>query len=166
MKCQEARSLIAAERDGTVESREHATLESHLAGCDACRRIRIDLAAALESWRAGTTQAVTPNVEQEWLAVRRRRRDASQPGDTAAQRTRNTTFAWLALPLAAAAAVALVLFFPRSGGVDAAAGIGGPAIARADSVEVPGGRASTMVFVDDKSGWLIVWASDAVADGG
>jgi hypothetical protein len=33
--------------------------------------------------------------------------------------------------------------------------------ARADAVEAPGGNASTMVFVDDRSGWLIVWASDS-----
>jgi hypothetical protein len=32
---------------------------------------------------------------------------------------------------------------------------------RADFVEAPGRNASTMVIVDDKSGWLIVWASDA-----
>jgi hypothetical protein len=31
---------------------------------------------------------------------------------------------------------------------------------RADSIEVPGSNASTMVYVDDKSGWLFVWASD------
>ena len=165
MKCQEAHSLIAAERDETVASREPAQLEAHLAGCDACRRIRLDLAAALESWRAGTAQVAAPSVEQEWLAVRRRLRGATQPGDETARRTRHTTFAWFALPLAVAAAMAFALFFPRSAGDGSAAAAHSPAIARADSIEVPGGRASTMVFVDDKSGWLIVWASDAVADG-
>jgi hypothetical protein len=38
---------------------------------------------------------------------------------------------------------------------------GKPHVARADAVVAPGNNASTMVFVDDKSGWLIVWASDA-----
>jgi hypothetical protein len=33
-------------------------------------------------------------------------------------------------------------------------------MASAESVEAPGDPASTMVFVDEKSGWLIVWASD------
>ena len=165
MKCQEAHSLIAAERDEAVGSREHAQLEVHLAECEACRRIRIDLAAALESWRAGAAQVATPNAEHEWLAVRRRLRSATQPGDETARRTRNTTFAWFALPLAAAAAIALALFFPGPPGDDSGAVARSPTIARADSIEVPGGHTSTMVFIDDKSGWLIVWATDAVADG-
>jgi len=68
---------------------------------------------------------------------------------------------WRALPVAAATAIAAVIFLPRSAPDQPPPGTDGPAFARANSVEVPGAPASTMVFVDEKSGWLIVWATDA-----
>jgi hypothetical protein len=62
-------------------------------------------------------------------------------------------------PLAAAAAAAvLFVSLPRPGSRTVA--FSEPTV-RADFVEAPGRNASTMVIVDDKSGWLIVWASDA-----
>ena len=39
-------------------------------------------------------------------------------------------------------------------------------VARADFVEAPGAKASTMVYVDDKSGWLFVVASDETRQSG
>jgi hypothetical protein len=70
---------------------------------------------------------------------------------------------WLTLPLggAAAAAIAVFVSLPPEKPQPPVA-VSPTPTARAEFVEAPGNNASTMVFVDDKSGWLIVWASDAV----
>jgi hypothetical protein len=59
-----------------------------------------------------------------------------------------------ALPLGAAAALAAVAVVGPSWTDDE----GPQAVARAEFVEVSG-NASSVVYVDDKSGWLVVWAS-------
>jgi hypothetical protein len=157
MNCREAQSQILTPPEGVPDPSRHALLEGHLAHCAGCRRVRDDLAAALTSWRTDVAQAVVPDPEKEWYAVRRRIRGGAETGRTDA-RPRRTLLTWIALPLGAAAAAAVALFVApqfQSGTLSPAA------IAHVDSVEAPGNNASTLVFVDDKSGWLIVWASDA-----
>ena len=93
-----------------------------------------------------------------WGCVRRRIRHESAPA------ARRPLFTWLVLPLgvAAAAAVAFTLFVPSTVPTVVPAPIADATqVARVDSVEAPGNNASTMVIMDEKSGWLIVWASDA-----
>lgn len=157
MNCREAQSQILTPPEGVADPTRRALLESHLAHCAGCRRVRDDLAAALETWRSDVAQAVVPDAEKEWYAVRRQIRGGAEAGRAAA-RPRRTLFTWIALPLGAAAAAAVALFVApqfQSGTLSSAA------MAHVDSVEAPGNNASTLVFVDDKSGWLIVWASDA-----
>ncbi|WP_414660410.1 zf-HC2 domain-containing protein [Horticoccus sp. 23ND18S-11] len=158
MNCREAQNRIFAERDGTLEANERAALDGHLAQCDACRKVRAGLAAAITSWQNEATAAQVPDAEREWHAVRRRIRHESAPA------ARRPLFTWLVLPLgvAAAAAVAFTLFVPSTVPTVVPAPIANATqVARVDAVEAPGNNASTMVFVDEKSGWLIVWASDA-----
>lgn len=160
MNCREAQSQMFAERDGAQGISPRAELESHVAHCAACRHIRDDLAAALATWRADVSQATVPDPEREWHAVRRRIRGAGDASH-ADSRPRRHWLAWITLPLGAAAAVAVAIMVslprPPSGPVAAFPEM----VAHADWVEAPGRDASTMVFVDEKSGWLIVWASDA-----
>jgi hypothetical protein len=120
------------------------------------------LAAALDTWRSAATRAAVPDPAREWSALRRRLRDASAPAATRPTAGRPIQWAWLAIP-AAAALVALAILRPPFGPGDepAASPAMSAVAARADAVEAPGGNASTMVFVDDRSGWLIVWASDS-----
>lgn len=161
MNCREAQSQILTSPEGVPDPSGRALLEGHLAHCAGCRQVRDDLAAALTSWRTEVAQAVVPDAEKEWHAVRRQIRGGAEAGQPAA-RPRRTLFTWIALPLGAAAAAAVALFVApqfQSGTLSPAA------IAHVDSVEAPGNNASTLVFVDDKSGWLIVWASDATPTG-
>jgi hypothetical protein len=118
------------------------------------------LAAAIESWRTETVRVRVPSADREWQALRRRIRGGAEAAGAATPSTRRMSFAWLALPLAAAV-VALVLVLPFRHSSGPGPGLSATAVARADAVEAPGKNASTMVFVDDRSGWLIVWASDA-----
>ena len=160
MNCREAQTQIFAARDGAPDESPRAALEGHVAHCAACRPIRANLAAALGAWRTDSARAIVPDAEREWHAVRRRIRGGADVGSTAT-RPRRSLFAWLSLPFgaAAAAAVALVVLQQQRPAATLA-GFGDVVTARADVVEAPGHNASTMVFVDDKSGWLIVLASD------
>ena len=158
MNCREAQDRILTERDGALDETSRAAVALHVAGCADCRRVRADLTAALESWRADVANVIVPDAEREWHAVRRRMR-GGETGTQSPARSRRSLFTWIALPLGAAAEAALALFISPSPRFDPAP------VAHVDSVEAPGNNASTLVFVDDKSGWLIVWASDATPTG-
>ncbi|MBL9210668.1 MAG: zf-HC2 domain-containing protein [Opitutaceae bacterium] len=158
MNCREAQHRILTERDGALDEPSRAALAGHLADCAGCRRVQDDLTAALSAWRTEVANVTVPDAEREWHAVRRRIRGGETGADRPA-RSRRSLFTWIALPLGAAAAAALALYVSPSPRFDPAP------IAHVDSVEAPGNNASTMVFVDDKSGWLIVWASDATPTG-
>lgn len=163
MTCREARHLLfssdsrasAAPAEAGAGGPSPAALDAHLAACPHCRQVSQVLRATITDWRTDASAVAVPAAEREWLELRRRiHRGAAEERRPLARRL----LPWVALPLAAAAALA-VLLVDRSGPALSSAGPT-PAVARADSVEVPGG-ASPLVYVDDKSGWLIVWASDA-----
>jgi len=158
MNCREAQDQILTASDGLRAEGSRADLASHLAGCAGCRRIQNDLEAALSTWRTEVATVAVPDAEREWHAVRRRIRGAGDAAQSA-PRSRRSLYTWIALPLGAAAAAALALLISPSPRFDP------EPIAHVDSVEAPGNNASTLVFVDDQSGWLIVWASDATPAG-
>lgn len=165
MNCRQALSLIATEREAPNEASVCADLESHLAVCGSCRRARSNLAALLGAWRAQASAVNAPDAGREWRELRRRHRGAGEVAVPLRGRG-HRPFAWLSLTLAAAAAMALALFLPHTAPDPAIKTAFLPAVARVESVDVPGGNTSTMVFVDDQSGWLIVWASDAGGNAG
>jgi hypothetical protein len=76
-------------------------------------------------------------------------------------RPRRNFAPWFALPIGAVAAAAIAFYVAPTTPKAVSPTPTKTHVARADSVEAPGNNASTMVFVDDKSGWLIVWASDS-----
>lgn len=111
------------------------------------------------TWRQDAAKVVVPDPEREWHAVRRRIRGGAALGNVAAaSHPRRNIFAWLALPLGAAAACAIAFVALRHNSGPAHAGR--PQIAQADYVEAPGNNASIVISVDDKSGWVFVVASD------
>ena len=167
MNCREAQSHLFRERDAALDNIQRVALDGHLAQCDGCKRVREDLTAALTVWRIETTQVTMPDAEREWHAVRRRIRGGDEAGAAHTARPRRNLFSFIAVPLGAAAAVALALFVsPKLSSDLPAEGHAGATLARAHPVEVSGSSAPTMVFVDDKSGWTFVWATEAAAKRG
>ena len=166
MNCREAQDQIFTERDSAPDASRRAALEGHVASCAACRKIRADLAATFAMWRTDAAKTPVPDPDREWYAVRRRMRGGVDSGAEVTVAPRRNLMRWIAIPVAAAAALALSLSVVLQ--KPAPDGVRGPArpVARLDSIELPDNKASTMVFVDDQSGWLIVWASDAPAIGG
>ncbi len=160
MNCREAQDQIFAERDGAPNDNRRAALATHVAECAGCRQMRDNLAAALGMWRTEVEKVTVPDAEREWYAVRRRIRGGVAAGtETTTARSRRI-ISWVAVPIGAAAALAVALFVspPKSEIADPGAAV--THVASAESIDVPSNTASTTVFVDDKSGWLVVWASD------
>lgn len=154
MNCHEAEHLIFSGDDPAAGRDRSAGLAAHLADCAACRSRHDALAAALSTWRARIRSAAVPDSDRAWTDLRRVLRHGGVDSARSAR-----VPAWLATPLAAAAAFACMMVLAP----DAPISTSSPEprhFARAEFVEVPSRTASTVVYVDDESGWLVVWASD------
>lgn len=162
MNCREVQNLLFAEREPALDHPQRAAFDGHVAGCAACRQVRDNLADVFATWRTTTENTVSPNADQEWQAVRRRLRSEANTG---AGRRHWNLFPWLAVPLGAAAALGVALFVASPTTRPTPSGPPTAPTARAIAVEAPGNNASMMVFLDDKSGWLFVWAADAPKQG-
>ena len=155
MNCRKARYDIFRERDGRLGSAGQGALMEHVTQCTACRRVRENVAAAMKAWRSEVDSVRVPEANIEWQKVRREIRQEPRPGGSA----RHSIMKWLALPLAAAAlAVALFIVIPspETGGQAASTA----AASGVNDGSAPSETASTVVFVDDKTGWVFVWADD------
>lgn len=162
MNCREAQDQIFAERDGALDATQRAALAAHVAGCPDCRRVSSEVAAGFEAWRTLARNVTVPDSEREWHAIRRQIRGGVAAGEVRLTPSRPGWLTWLVAPLAAAAALALALVISLPSGDRPASPATSPdLVARADSVQVGGRNSSTMVYVDERSGWLIVMASDA-----
>jgi len=182
MTCRDIESLILTERDGALTPAERAALSEHIAACPACRELRTQLAASLEAYRAGVASVPVPEVDAAW-------RDLQAKIHAPVRSKKKSPLApviWFGAPLAAAAAVAFAFILgggspasrlPSPVSQDIASVSATPApvsslpppvshpydpsiIAGADFVEAGDPNASTMVYVDKESGWLVVWATD------
>jgi hypothetical protein len=161
MNCQDATNLLFAERDRTLARIEREALDEHLAGCPDCKVLRAGLADAATAWRETSAATAVPDPGGEWRVLRERLRPAPVASHGKPRHRRSTWIAWTGLPLAAAAAVALVVWlqprpFAPSSDPDVAA------TARAEFVEAGDRSAATVVYVDQESGWLIVWAAPSL----
>jgi hypothetical protein len=159
MNCPEAETLLQAERDNALTAEQRAALDRHLAGCDSCRELQGALRLAGETVRAEATNVPVPDADTEWRKLRASLHGAEVPEQP---RRRLAPVIWLAAPLAAAAAIALAFIFqsPRPN-----APHGAVALASVDYVEAGRADASTMVYQDQQSGWVVVWASDTKSSG-
>lgn len=158
MNCRDIEPLLLAERDGVLTSQQHAALAAHIAGCPACRQARLHYGDAVTFLKTDAANVPVPNVDEEWRTLRSRLHGA------AAQPRKKSPLApviWFAAPFAAAAVLAFAFFVARVPVPQAPAA----EAARADFVEAGDANASTLVYVDKDSGWLVVWATDGEVKG-
>jgi anti-sigma factor RsiW len=176
MNCRDSESLILAERDGALSPNQLAALSDHVAACPACRALRQNIATALASYQTAVREVPVPDADEAWRELQGRLRE---PAATRRRRPL-APVVWFAAPLAAAAAFAFTFLVTRPAPEPAlpseaaltTARIGPPPpplhdpsfIAGADFVEAGDPDASTIVFVDAESGWLVVWATPIDAD--
>ncbi|MBI5381526.1 MAG: hypothetical protein HZA31_06460 [Opitutae bacterium] len=160
MNCRQAQRLLLTERDHALAPEQTGPLAAHLATCPECAAYRATLLDASAMMRTAATQVPAPDATEEWLQLRARLRTPVRRETT----RRLAPFAWLGLPLAAAAALAFYFFAGQPYPVERD-GDTTTELARAEFVEVKDASASTMVYVDKESGWLVVWAVDGSAKG-
>ena len=155
MNCRDAELLLLASRDGAPNPDQQALLDQHGLACPACQRLRTGLAA----FRAETAAVAVPAPDAEWRTLQPRLASARLP----LRKRLRAPGIWFAAPLAAAAALALAYIGWRPDAVQPAIG---PAAepAQAEYVDSGDSNASTLVYVDKESGWLVVWAADDDAD--
>ncbi len=156
MNCREIEPLLLAERDGVLTTDQHASLERHLATCPACQQSRARLDQAMTAFRAEAATVAVPDIESEWQTLRARLKN---PAVGPAKKRPLAPVIWFGSSLAAAAALALAYIGLQPAPIPTAAPV--VETARADYVETGDTSASTMVYVDKDSGWLVVWAVDA-----
>lgn len=160
MNCRDIEPLLLAERDGVLTSRQHAELADHVAGCPACRRARLNYGDAVTFLKTDAANVRVPDADKEWRAIR-----SQLHGEVAdpAKKRRIAPVVWFGAPLAAAAALVFAFFLARDPvPVTPSLGPQFPVteLARAEFVEAGDSNASTMVYVDKESGWLVVWATE------
>lgn len=158
MNCRDSESLILAERDGTLTNEQRAALSDHVAACPTCAQLRTSLRTALAAYKADVATIPVPDADEAWREVQSRLHKPARKRPLA-------PVIWFTAPLAAAAAIALAFFAGRSPQASDLPPSGSFETARADYVEAGDANASTMVFVDKDSGWLVVWATDGDANG-
>lgn len=154
MNCREAEHHISAERDRALDTNQQQALMEHVAECAACRRLREDLTVSIEAWRMAEQQVRVPSADIEWQKLRREIRGG------ASTTTRRSIGAWLAVPLAAAAAIAIGLFVSPDIRHFGTPSRPSETVVRDGPPSGASIAAASVVYVDDKSGWTFVWAPD------
>ncbi len=162
MNCRDTEPLLLTERDGVLTSEQQAVLERHVATCPTCQQMRVRLAAALAAYRAGAANVAVPDADEEWRTLRAQ---LHGPGAKPAKKRPLAPLIWFGSSLAAAAALAFAFLSrqpPKSMEVFSP---DNDIVAEAEFVEAGDINASTLVYVDKESGWLVVWATDVDANG-
>jgi hypothetical protein len=151
MNCRQAERHIVSERDSALDELQRAALAAHVASCASCQRMQEALTVAIASWRAEGVRVRLPDADIEWQKVRREIRGGPV-------KERRSLVTWLAIPLGAAAAVAIGLYIVPTSQNGSTAMETRTVATRESSPAMTGGTqdASTVVFVDDKSGWTFV----------
>lgn len=163
MNCPEAEKLLHTAVDGGLSAAEQAALAQHVDRCAGCRQLQADLAAVSAAYRADAERIVVPDPDEEWRLLQVELRGAAQRERRAGRSPVSPWVKWFGTPLAAAAALALAFYAGRATALRPADALLVPEMARADFVEVADANATPIVFRDEESGWLVVWAEQGAA---
>jgi anti-sigma factor RsiW len=166
MNCRDVTPLLSAERDGPLDATAREALERHVAACPACKGLRADMAEAASAWKTETARAATPDPAGEWRSLRARlHAEADNPSPTTERRMPVWWLAGGAASLTAAAVWLTTLTPGPVAPVNSTQPVSVVALARpsqaqpagADYVDTPADT-TPVVYLDQESGWLIVWA--------
>jgi anti-sigma factor RsiW len=164
VNCSDIELLLSAERDGMLPPRQRSALEKHIASCATCAKSRADISQAMNAFKREVAAVSVPDPDEEWQKLRA---NLTEGGVRQREKRRLAPILWFATPLAAAAAVAFAFFnsssTPPSNSNSVTMTAAGE-MAQAEYVEPGNAKASTIVYVDKDSGWLVVWASDGESD--
>lgn len=153
MNCRQAHDHIFIGTDDKSRSGNREELQTHLTECADCRAIFESLELAFTSWRADHSGSRVPDADLEWQKLRRRLQESQA-------RPQRSILAWMSIPIGAAAALAIGLFVANGPSTSTPQMANSPAAPTSHSVPASG---STIVYVDDQSGWTFVLSSEGDA---
>ena len=157
MNCHQAEKALSRHLDGELSAELVTGLEKHLASCAACRETAVDWQGYGDNFRAEQPSGM-PDPTKAWHDIRRAIRTREDPVAQGQNRP------WWARPLPWAGAAATVAIVAIGYVLQLSPGAqfsGGGAVEYVDT-DLPG--ASTIVYVDDESGWNIVWVVESVSE--
>lgn len=156
MNCDQAEKWISRSLDAELEVARQRKLDEHLAGCASCSRLKTEwekLGNALREEVAATL----PDTDAAWADIRERIHESE------AGRSKiipwQVHFRWAA-GLAALFLLSFGVYFSRPRPVSEAVPLPVGTTVEFVETEIPG--ASPMVYMDQESGWTVVW----VVEGG
>ena len=162
MNCRDTEPLLLAERDGVLTPGQQAALERHVAACPACQHLRARLAEALAAYRTDAASVAVPDADEAWRTLRTQLHgDGARP----AKKRPLAPVIWFGSTLAAAAALTFAFLSRQTPKPAQVFSPDNDIVAEAEFVEAGDINASTLVYVDKESGWLVVWATDVDANG-
>lgn len=154
MNCRQAEKALSRHLDGELPESQVDALEQHLSDCAACRETAAEWRGYGDTLRADVP-ATTPDPTAAWHDIRRTLRNREGSAPAAAPRP------WWTRPLpwagAAASLALLTIGYLTLRPIDPLASNG----TAVEYVETGLPDASTLVYVDDESGWTIVWVLES-----
>lgn len=139
---------------------ERAALSQHLAQCEDCRSYQLALPEVAAAIRAEADSVSLPDVAAEWSTLQSRLNSPAR--SSTGKRRLSAPVLWLGAPLAAAAGLAFLFINPsQETTVKETALSDDTMVTHVDYVKSGDPNASTMVYVDQDSGWLVVWATNS-----
>ena len=156
MKCDRAEKLLSASLDGELDAQDLLPLRDHLDRCPRCRAARMEWQSYGEHLKSAPLP-ITPGLKGAWNDIRQRMRQDEKP-----RRWKPAyPFPMYWVSAAALLVVTMGIFFLYPGDP---APTDSKIFAMAENVEfvetsIPG--ATPVVYMDDASGWTVVWIVEA-----
>lgn len=160
MNCRQSLHLLSAERDASLSSGQRAALDAHLEQCTDCRQQQAALTAVIETLRTNDAQVEVPDAKAAWLQLRADLNTSRRTASAPRRRFRPGWLTVLGLP-AALACIALAFILSHTPPDQPSASQVAQLPARAEYLELGDDAAIPVIYVDQQSGWLIVWAEGA-----
>jgi len=157
MNCSQAEKALSRHLDGELLAGEVASLEKHLSSCSACRETAAEWGGYGSALRADAPNEI-PDPTKAWHDIRRSLRNRESPIPTTNARP------WWARPLPWAGAVVTVALFTVGYFLQLSPSPGFPYGSAVEFVDTDLPGASTVVYVDEETGWNIVWVLESESD--
>lgn len=157
MNCKQAQEWISREMDGELHTVDQIVLEKHLMQCPACKKVKEHWMSASQLLKQ-TADVKIPDATDVWAEIRSQIEKEKLT-------SRNTLFPFPALlkwTSAAAAIIAVTLgirfMTPEPAEIFAFQN-------EVEFVETDLSDSSPVVYIDEESGWAIVWILQSLDEG-
>lgn len=153
--------MRATDREMTAQ--QSSAIQAHVSTCAHCQQFAASLETLSGAIHADANAATVPSADAMWASVQSRINETSKP----ARKSRKVApIIWITAPLAAAAALVFAFLPIKPTASKQVAVAPSPQSSQVNYVETPDPDATTMVYVDKESGWLVVWADDPSTNSG